>query len=162
MTDIEQISLRRATADDASYIHTAHLNYPWLARCPHVFITQAAVKESVETDLYFVIQHGMNDVGHVALTQVDSWNRSAEIGVAIWERRNWNMDLAASALAALTKIAFDDMGLGRVWARPAAWNTFSIAAGKRAGFLFEGRTRQSVLHVGKLVDELLFGMVKED
>ena len=80
---------------------------------------------------------------------------SAEIGYWVGERC-WGRGLATAALARITEEAFARFELSRVFALPFRSNAASIRVLEKAGFVLEGRLRQSAVKDGVIQDQLLY------
>lgn len=70
--------------------------------------------------------------------------------------------LGADALAALTDLAFGELGLHRVEAVTHTDNTAALATLRRAGFVHEGVRRSSCLHRGRRYDNAILGLLRAE
>jgi RimJ/RimL family protein N-acetyltransferase len=89
----------------------------------------------------------------------DVWRRSVELGYWLG-REYWGRGIATEAVLAITEWAFNEWDINRVWAGVFAWNPASARVLEKAGFVFEGRLRQSATKDGVAVDELIYAMVR--
>ena len=80
---------------------------------------------------------------------------SAEIGYWLGEPC-WNRGIVTEALKAVTAEAFRRFELMRLYALPFADNPASIRVLEKAGYLVEGRLRQSAIKDGKVRDQMLY------
>ena len=101
-------------------------------------------------------------LGYVSLFDVDTEQASAEVGY-------WTMPsargrgVASAALVAATEFAFSELGLRRVALFHAVENEASCRVAEKAGFLFEGRHRQSYRYGdGHWHDEHSHARLRED
>jgi [ribosomal protein S5]-alanine N-acetyltransferase len=85
---------------------------------------------------------------------------SAEIGYWLGEPF-WGRGIATEALVAVTAHAIAAHGLTRLYAVPFAWNTASCRVLEKAGYILEGRLRNSAIKDGKLTDQLQYAFVVE-
>ena len=84
---------------------------------------------------------------------------SAEIGYWLGETF-WNRGIATDALQAVTKEAFKQFEITRLYAVPFADHAASVRVLEKAGYVREGRLRQSAIKDGKIRDQLLFAAYK--
>jgi RimJ/RimL family protein N-acetyltransferase len=96
-------------------------------------------------------------IGIVLLTDVE--RVSAEIGYWLAEPF-WNRGIMTEALRAVTDECFRRFDLLRIFALPFADNQGSIRALEKAGYVLEGRLRQSAIKDGIVRDQLMYGAYK--
>jgi ribosomal-protein-alanine N-acetyltransferase len=113
-----------------------------------------------ETD--FAIAVAGEAVGGIGIIPRDDVSRrSAEIGY--WLGRDlWGRGLATAAVRALTDWAFAHFDLCRIDAAVFEWNPASARVLEKAGYLLEGRLRQSVTKDGRTIDQLLYARIREE
>lgn len=92
--------------------------------------------------------------------QQDVERYSAEIGYWLGEV-HWGRGVATAAVRAFTELAFARFGLCRIYANVFAWNTGSVRVLEKAGYAFEGRLRNAAVKDGRVVDGLLYAVVRE-
>jgi len=80
---------------------------------------------------------------------------SAEIGYWLGESC-WNRGIATEALRAVTAEAFKRFEITRLYAVPFADHAASVRVLEKAGYVLEGRLRQSAIKNGTIRDQLLF------
>ena len=85
---------------------------------------------------------------------------SAEIGYWLGESC-WNRGIATEALQAVTKEAFARFEITRLYAVPFADHAASVRVLEKAGYVLEGRMRQSAIKDGKIRDQLMFATYKQ-
>lgn len=104
----------------------------------------------------FGIVVGDEAIGTIGLMIGDDIARqSAEVGYWIG-RAFWGRGIAADALRATTRHAFDQLGLARVFAVPFATTTRSVRVLEKVGYVREGVMRHSAVKEGRLLDQLLY------
>ena len=86
--------------------------------------------------------------------------RSAEIGYWLGEPF-WGQGIATKAVGALTDYAYAHLDLIRLYATVFEWNPASARVLEKAGYAHEGRLRKSVTKDGKIIDQLLYAIVRE-
>jgi len=85
---------------------------------------------------------------------------TAEIGYWLGEEF-WNRGIVTEAVTAVTKYAFDPLGMVRVFAEVFEWNAASMRVLEKAGFEKEGVLRKSAYKDRKIVDQVLYAKVRE-
>ena len=99
-------------------------------------------------------------VGSIGITLgEDVFRRSAEIGYWLG-RAFWGRGIASSAVRAVTEHAFEQFDLNRLHAGVFAWNPTSARVLEKAGYQLEGRLRSAIVKDGRLMDGLLYAIVR--
>ncbi len=94
--------------------------------------------------------------GGIGLEQKTDVERiSAEIGYWLGESC-WGRGIVTEALPAVTAEAFRRFDVTRLYALPFADNLASVRVLEKAGYVLEGRLRQSAIKDGKIRDQLLY------
>ena len=112
---------------------------------------------------FFAIAVDGEAVGGIGYTRHEDVERvSAEIGY--WLGTSfWGRGLMTAALIAVTRYAFEQHAdLRRIYAVPYAWSTASMRVLGKAGYRLEGRMRQSAIKDGKVTDQLLYAILREE
>lgn len=121
----------------------------WLAR---------VIQASPETN--FAIASSSEVIGGIGLTfGSDVHRRSAEVGYWLGEPF-WGRAIATAALQAVSEYAFAQHDLVRLHAAVYEWNPASARVLEKAGYVFEGRLRQSVTKDGQTIDQLLYARIR--
>jgi RimJ/RimL family protein N-acetyltransferase len=102
-------------------------------------------------------RQAVGGIGIVTLTDVE--RISAEIGYWLGEPY-WNRGVMTDAVAAVTAECFRRFDLRRIFALPFADNTGSIRVLEKAGYVLEGRMRQSAIKDGVVRDQLMYAAYK--
>lgn len=84
---------------------------------------------------------------------------SAEVGYWLGESR-WGRGIATDALRGVTAEAFNRFDLTRLYAVPFADHAASVRVLEKAGYVLEGRLRQSAIKDGKIRDQFLYATYK--
>lgn len=155
--------------DAASLAHHGNNRRVWenlRDRFPHPF-TEAKGAEYIARVLgsseqtSFAIDVGGAAVGGISLHRgSDIEQASAELGYWLGEEF-WNRGIATRAIQLVTDYAFNDLELLRVFAVPFTSNIGSYRALEKAGYLREGRLRQSAVKDGRVVDQYLYARVRD-
>lgn len=120
----------------------------------------AAILQVPETA--FAIATEDEAIGGIGLQpQYDVYRTSAEIGYWLGEPF-WGKGIATLAVRGLTAHAFKTFDLVRIYASVFAWNPASARVLEKAGYRLEGRMRGAVIKDGKITDQLLYGITRDD
>lgn len=84
---------------------------------------------------------------------------SAELGYWLGEQ-HWGRGIMTAVVEAVTQELFRTFDLTRIFALPFADNPGSIRVLEKAGYVLEGRLRQSAIKNGRLRDQLMFASYK--
>lgn len=98
-------------------------------------------------------------IGNIKLGPVQWRYKRADIGLVIGEKTTWGKGMATEAIAGITTIAFEQVGLHRVQAGAYASNIGSIKAFEKVGFTREGLLKSYWLVDGEPEDEVLLAKV---
>lgn len=119
----------------------------------------SVVGQKPETN--FAIAVADEAVGGIGFTlQHDVERRSAEIGYWLGQEF-WGRGIATEALIAVTDYAFSNYDVCRLFAHVFDWNEPSARVLEKAGYVFEGRLRRSVIKDGKTIDQLAYAIIRE-
>ncbi len=105
---------------------------------------------------------GATQIGNIKLGEMDRRNGRCEMGVIIGAKEQWGMGLAPEAIGAMTRYAFDELGLKRVTATICSGNDGSVRAFLKAGFIIEGRMRDYWRFDDGYQDEVMLGCLPGD
>lgn len=100
-------------------------------------------------------------IGECCLWNIDRGSKRAELGYELL-RSQWKRGLMNEALNAILDQGFKTMELNRIEANPLSINLASQKVLTRLGFRHEGTLRQRHFHDGQWLDEMCFGLLKED
>jgi RimJ/RimL family protein N-acetyltransferase len=103
-----------------------------------------------------------NLVGDCGFFNIDWRNRSAELGIFIGEKSNWNQGYGSETMGLLLQFGFTTLNLHRIFLRVFEDNQRAIKAYKKAGFVEEGRNRQAVFQEGSYFDVLLMSVLRTE
>ena len=154
-------------SDAGSLVTHANNRNIWLNlrdRFPHPFTPREALSflESVlgkDPEIVFAIAVGDEAVGGVGFAlQKDVDRVSAEIGYWLGEPF-WGRGIATEAVSAITKYAFEQHELTRLFAVPFSRNVASCRVLEKAGYVFEGTLRRSAVKDGVILDQCMYGFI---
>jgi RimJ/RimL family protein N-acetyltransferase len=162
--------IRSLTASDAEaivkYANNRRISINLRDRFPHPYTRAAAdaflaAAGAQQPEADFAIASRSEAIGGIGFhPQLDVHRLSAEIGYWLGEPF-WGQGIATRAVRALSEWVFATTPLVRLYAHVFEWNPASARVLEKAGFTLEGRLRRSVLKEGKLIDQLMYGLVRE-
>jgi len=156
----DQIALMKyANNDKISKNLRDSFPYPYTEKDADLWIS-AATNQNPE--LNFAIANSEELIGGIGLMfQPDVYRFSAEIGYWIGEPF-WGKGIASLALIALSKYAFEQFDLNRIFAGVFQGNKASMRVLEKSGFVLEGRLRKSVYKENRFKDQLMYSILKEE
>ena len=167
-----RLYLRRLRVADVSEAYLAWMNAPEINRylesrfTIHTADDLAAFVESMAHDprnLFTGIFLKADDrhIGNIKLGPINAQHARAEIGLLIGDSREWGKGYAEEAISAITRFAFEKVGLHRVIAGAYAENAGSARAFEKAGFTLEARLRDHWYHDGRYQDGVYLAKVND-
>jgi RimJ/RimL family protein N-acetyltransferase len=115
-----------------------------------------------ETATAWAIASATEAIGAIGLhPQHDVYRRCAEVGYWLGEPF-WGKGIVTAAVRALVHHAFTNTDFIRVYAGVFEWNTASARVLEKAGFALESRMRRSVVKDGKVIDQLMYVLLREE
>ena len=122
-----------------------------------------ALAGSMDAQTYFAIDvDGVlaGGIGYTSRTDVE--RIGAEVGYWLG-RAFWGRGIATAALRLVTARAFAaDPGLRRLWAVPFVTNIASARVLEKAGYTREGTLRQSAIKDGRVLDQWMYAILREE
>lgn len=117
-----------------------------------------------KTDYHFVICLLEDDrpIGTIGLHGIDFENGSAEFGIAIGEKAEWNRGLGTDATRAICDFGFGQLRLERIGLLVYDGNDRARRAYEKAGFILEGTMRHAHFARGHFHDVHVMGLLHEE
>jgi RimJ/RimL family protein N-acetyltransferase len=109
-----------------------------------------------------VIREGDEPIGVCGLREIHPINRSGTFGITIGDVERQNQGYGTEATKLLLRYAFEELNLNRVSLGVLASHPAAIRAYERAGFAREGYCREAYFRGGRYVDEVRYGILRED
>ncbi len=121
--------------------------------------------EPDETSAPFTIQR-LDDadgaaIGTVSLWAIDTHQRSAHIGVSLVPSAR-GQGLGRDAVDVICRYGFEIRGLERLSLETLSVNAPMQATATGCGFVEEGRLRSAAWHLGRRVDEVIYGLLADE
>lgn len=115
-----------------------------------------------DSSTYWVIEASGSLAGAAFLHSLSEADRKARFAIGMFDPRFLGRGLGAEATRLVLSHAFRDLGLHRVDLRVLEFNTTAIRSYKRAGFLEEGRERDSCWLEGRWYDDVIMGVLEPE
>jgi RimJ/RimL family protein N-acetyltransferase len=100
-------------------------------------------------------------VGNLGLFGMNAKDRCATIGIALG-REYLGRGYGSDAMRVIVDYGFRELGLHRLQLSVAPFNPAGIRAYEKAGFIEEGRRRETVMHDGRWYDEVLMSVLDHE
>ena len=168
MRDAESIAIQANDKDIASSIaFMGSFPYPYTLENAVSFVQNALNASAAGREFHFAIKRVEDSslVGVCGITNIDTINMKAEIGY--WVGKNyWGNGYGKQAANLLLEIAFERLGLNRVYAGTFDFNERSIHILQGIGFTKEGVQRKNARIEsdanGGFADDVLFGILRNE
>ncbi len=99
-------------------------------------------------------------IGTVALTDIDSYHKRAEIGIMIGDKNYWGKDVATQVCTCLTSHAFENLDIRAITAEVEIDNIAMRKALEKSGFIQDGHFKNARVKNGGYTDVLHFSKIK--
>ena len=123
-----------------------------------------AKRDQREKPLAIEIRKGKNWklIGNCGVFDLDSVNRSAELGILIGDKSEWNKGYGSEVMSLLVKHCFETLNLNRAFLKVYTENIRAVRSYEKAGFVLEGRLREAVYKFGKYDDVLIMSVLRSE
>jgi RimJ/RimL family protein N-acetyltransferase len=101
-------------------------------------------------------------IGGCGLLNLDSVNRSSEVGIFIGEKSYWNKGYGEEALRLLLDYAFNILNLESLMLNVYSFNTRAIRCYRKVGFREIGRRRRAKRIQGRIYDVIYMDILAEE
>lgn len=101
-------------------------------------------------------------IGNTSFFNFDWRNRSAEVGIFIGDKSQWNKGYGTETMQLLLRHGFNTLNLHRIFLRVFESNPRAIRSYEKAGFVEEGQMRQAEYQDGAFIDVLLMSVLRSE
>lgn len=109
-------------------------------------------------DRVFAIEVNDEAVGGIGVHPLsDIMRKNAELGYWLAEPF-WGKGIVVNAIRQIVPVAFENLDIDRIFARPFGSNLASQRVLEKAGFKFEARFEKTIIKNGVLLDELYYAI----
>ena len=112
-----------------------------------------------DSSTFWVIEVSGDVAGVAFLHTVSEVDQKARFAIGMFDPQFLGRGFGAEATRLVLAHAFDDLGLHRVDLRVLEFNTAAITSYRRAGFVEEGRERDSCRLEGRYYDDVCMGIL---
>jgi RimJ/RimL family protein N-acetyltransferase len=122
------------------------------------------IERQGKSDYHFVaclVDDG-RPIGTVGLHGLDLENGSAEFGISIGEKGEWNRGYGTEALHAICDFGFGSLRLERIELHVYEDNARAVRSYEKAGFRHEGRLRRAHFGEGRHSDVMVMSLLRDE
>jgi len=101
-------------------------------------------------------------IGSTGLNWIDLWNRVGNLGAWIGDPDYWSGGYGTDALLLVIEYAFDWLDLRRLTLGTMDINERARRNVEKCGFVLEGRRRKMALVSGQWIDEMSYGLLRDE
>lgn len=157
-SDVPSMTKHANNPNVSAYLRDA-FPYPYTRRDARIWV-EAALSQDVES--HFAIATSEELIGSIGFhPQEDVHRRSAELGYWLGETF-WRRGIASAAVPVMVTYAFERFDLLRIFAYVFEGNVASEKVLEKAGFVCEGVLRQSVYKQGRMLDQKLYALLRDE
>lgn len=169
----QQINLRRLKKSDAQSLYEnakdkkisryTVLPYPYTLKDARSFIRRT-IKNRHKKNVYELgmeLKETGQIIGMVGLSKVNYKHKHAEIGYWLG-KKHWRKGITQEGVKLVLDFGFNKLKLARIYARVLHPNIPSAKLLEKCGFKYEGCMRKEVFRRGKWLDDLRYGILKEE
>ncbi len=131
--------------------------YPYSEKDAEFFIDLSLKQKPERTFTIAVEDKAVGAIGLVLQQDIERF--SAEIGYWLAEKY-WGLGIISEALKAVTKFSMNAFKLNRLYALPFANNAGSARVLENAGYVLEGRLRESAYKNDRFEDQFIYAYLK--
>lgn len=139
----------------------SHHRYPFIEDDARNFILNTT-KNREQLVLAILLKEDDKHIGNIALTKINSINRSAEFGMILGDKSTWGKGYAKEAAKLIIEHGFFELNLNRIYGGIMDNNVSTKFFLKILRWEKEGVRRQAVYKNGKYVDIIEYGILHED
>jgi RimJ/RimL family protein N-acetyltransferase len=170
----ERVRLRAAEREDVKRF-CVWVNDPEVTRYLSLYLPMSTVDEENwfdsmtkrdQSEKTLVIEardgDGWKMIGNCGVFGIDPVNRLGELGIMIGEKNEWNKGYGAETMTLLLRHCFDTLNLNRAYLQVYAENARAKRSYENAGFVEEGRLRESVYKHGRYDDVIVMSVLRSE
>ena len=149
--------------NDADVVHDLAMYAPMSEAAENVWFDRMVERQGT-TDFYFVVCLLADDraIGTAGLHGIDLVNGTAEFGIAIGEKDEWDKGYGTDALRATCDFGFGELRLERIGLLVYEGNVRGRRAYDKAGFTMEGTMRHAHYAHGRHEDVHVMSLLRDE
>jgi ribosomal-protein-alanine N-acetyltransferase len=171
--EAHRLYLRPLTDADCTEAYVTWLNDPQISR----FLETRQTQQTVDMVRKFVSTVNAKDneflfgifvrahnghIGNIKVGPIHPYHRIGDVSLWIGDKSCWGKGYATEAIVAISRHAFDTLGVRKLSASMYELNRGSYRAFLKAGYRDEGRRRAHYTFEGQRSDVLVTGLTPED
>ena len=166
-----RVYLRPLTQDDLDRVLTWHNDpalystlgghFRYVSREAETEWLRRRLEARDEVNLAICLSEPPAHIGNIYLRNIDWVHRNAELHIFVAEQKDRGKGYGSAAVRLLSKHAFEDLGLVRIYLHTLASNSAAIKSYERCGFKLEGRLKRHAFKKGAFQDMLVMGLCNE-
>lgn len=129
------------------------------------FCRSAAIPKIINNgaSLHYAIADAVSDeyLGTISLKNINQQNKNAEYAISLRKKAH-GKGIAFNATCLLLKLAFQELGLHKVYLNVLADNQTAIRLYERCGFVYEGEFREHVLKEQEYINWKWYGILETE
>ena len=169
----KQIGMRSLTLEDAADPYVAWLNdeevcsgnshhrWPYGGTQAKQFI-EGTFDDTCNLVLAIEVIESSEHIGNIALQNINSIHRSAELSILIGSRNSWGKGYGREAASLLVKHGFEELNLNRIECGTPSFNQGMIKLALSLGMTEEGRKRDAFFKNGSYHDIVSFSLLSNE
>lgn len=110
----------------------------------------------------YTVLYNEKPIGTIALMNVDTRNRHAELAIMIGDKSKWSKGLGTEMLTQLLSYGFEGLNLRKLYLHVFDFNKRAIGLYEKFGFKKEGTKKEMVYRGGKYHDVHFYALFKND
>ncbi len=125
------------------------------------FVDYAIRETNKGRSIFYIIEENLEGqiIGSASLKGINSRNRTAELGIAIFEPKNFNKGYGTEATKLILKVAFSVLNLNRIELNVYEYNSRAKHVYEKIGFKEIGKRRKFMYYGGKYYDSFLMDIL---
>ena len=153
--DTEDMHEYTADEETTKFLYHAHKDLDQTKKMiENYFMKEPAGKYAI------VLKESNKMIGAIEF-RIHEWNKSGELGFTL-NRCFWGKGYITEASKVVLDLAFNTLGLERVFAESHVQNAASAKVMQRLGMTHEGTMRKNHMIKGTLVDSVYYSILKEE
>lgn len=170
----ERVRLRAVEREDVNKFHKwvndpevtlgLYLYLPMSMTDEESWFNSLTKRDQDEKPLAIEVRKGKNWklIGNCGVFGIEHVNSSAELGIMIGDKSEWNKGYGCEVMTLLLRHCFETLNLNRAYVRVYTENIRAVRSYEKAGFVLEGRLREAVYKIGKFDDVLIMSVLRSE
>jgi RimJ/RimL family protein N-acetyltransferase len=142
--------------------YNSHAIFPYSFEDLKRFFERSKQPGSTDVVLAIVSKGNNKHIGNISLQNIDWVSREAEFAILLGDKSYWNKGIASEAALLICDYGFKRLNLNRIQCGTSSENTPMQKLAKKMKMLQEGVRRQAMYKMGKHVDIIEYGVLKDE